>query len=466
MEGNINGDGAQRKRRRTGWDAPTSAPGVPAVASMPQPTAAAAAAAAAALTAQQAAMQAQILLAQQQALAHSMAVKQAAAAAAVAAAAAAAVRPALALPAPSPVAPAAAIAAATAAAAAAAAPVPAASSGPQRIECRLYVGSLHYSVTEADIRAIFGGFGSVTRVDMSFEPSTGRSKGYCFVEFADQVSVYAALDMNGADIAGRKIKVGRPSGVPGAPSAAQLVADATATMSAAGSTLPGQGTDGKSSSGAGGSGKALKSRYVCVRNVRREVDAGELQSIFAVFGAIKRCGFYGDDVTLLNPAPLAAAAAGAMPMFSPTLVVRNAVVEFASVAHAADSVKHMNGFLLAGQVLLADLVDEAIALKIAPKDAAADGAAGASSSSSSNGGLESKSRVVYLENVVSVEEAADPQLRREMGEEAEKYGPLDDVAIYIDPRRIVVIVLTYVLPDGASGAFRAMNGRFFGGKRF
>jgi hypothetical protein len=272
--------------------------------------------------------------------------------------------------------------------------------------------------------------------------------------------------------------------VPGAPSAAQLIADATATMLAAGSALPAPGPadgsngngngssgGGKSSSGAGGGGgKAPKSRFVCVRNVRREVDAGELQSIFAVFGTVKRCTFYGDDVTLLNPAPLASVATGAVPMFSPTLVVRNAVVEYASPAHAADSTRQMNGFLLAGQVLLVDLVDEATAHRIAPKDAAPD-AAGASSSSSSssssaaNGGMEGKSRVVFLENVVSVEEAADPQLRREMGEEAEKYGPLEDVAIYIDPRRIVVVVLTYVLPDGASAAYRAMNGRFFGGRK-
>ena len=463
MEGN--GDGA-RKRRRTGWDAPTSAPVLPPAA-LPTPALPSTAAATAA------AMQAQILLAQQQALAQTLAAKQAAAA----------VHPALAMggllvpqqqqafvapvlpPAPVP------------------APV-ASSSGPQRIECRLYVGSLHYSVTEADVRAIFGGFGTVTRIDMSYEPSTGRSKGYCFVEFADQVSVYAALDMNGADIAGRKIKVGRPSGVPGAPSAAQLIADATATMLAAGSALPAPGPadgsngngngssgGGKSSSGAGGGGgKAPKSRFVCVRNVRREVDAGELQSIFAVFGTVKRCTFYGDDVTLLNPAPLASVATGAVPMFSPTLVVRNAVVEYASPAHAADSARQMNGFLLAGQVLLVDLVDEATAHRIVPKDAAPD-AAGASSSSSSssssaaNGGMEGKSRVVFLENVVSVEEAADPQLRREMGEEAEKYGPLEDVAIYIDPRRIVVVVLTYVLPDGASAAYRAMNGRFFGGRK-
>jgi len=54
----------------------------------------------------------------------------------------------------------------------------------RKLACRLYVGSLHYDVTESDIRAIFSPFGAIAQVDMSFDANTGKSKGYCFVEFA------------------------------------------------------------------------------------------------------------------------------------------------------------------------------------------------------------------------------------------------------------------------------------------
>ena len=52
---------------------------------------------------------------------------------------------------------------------------PPAPTGPTRLDCRLYIGSLHYSITEADIRALFSGFGTVTRIDMSFEPTSGNT---------------------------------------------------------------------------------------------------------------------------------------------------------------------------------------------------------------------------------------------------------------------------------------------------
>ena len=47
---------------------------------------------------------------------------------------------------------------------------------------RIYVGSLHYDLTEPNIRAIFESFGPIRTVDMSWEPTTGKSKGFCFVE--------------------------------------------------------------------------------------------------------------------------------------------------------------------------------------------------------------------------------------------------------------------------------------------
>lgn len=47
---------------------------------------------------------------------------------------------------------------------------------------RLYVGSLHFNLTEADIRQVFEPFGDLDFVDLHRDPLTGRSKGYAFVQ--------------------------------------------------------------------------------------------------------------------------------------------------------------------------------------------------------------------------------------------------------------------------------------------
>ena len=75
--------------------------------------------------------------------------------------------------------------------------------------------------------------------------------------------------------------------------------------------------------------------------------------------------------------------------------------------------------------------------------------------------------IVHLETIVPVEEAGDPQLRREVGEEGERYGPLDDVQVFVDRSPqvpVVVVVLTYAEPEAATKAYEAMNGRYFGGR--
>lgn len=300
---------------------------------------------------------------------------------------------------------------------------------------------------------MFAGFGAITRVDMSYEPSTGKSKGYCFLEYADPMSVYAALEMNGFEIASRKIKVGRPSGVPGAPLTPQLIADAKVLLGlgTVSVSVPGPGVGDLAATAAPSSTKQppVKSKHVLVRNIRKDLEISEVESIFAVFGTIKHCVFsVGDDMTVLNPYPITSTG-----QVCPTLVVRTALVEFATVAVAAECIKTMNGFLLAGQTLLVDTVDEPRAAKILQKSPPPAPAAAATGS-----------RVVLLQNMVPPEEAADPQLKREVGEESQRFGALEDIEVYIDRHKVVVVVLTYAQAESARQAYEAMNGRYFGGR--
>lgn len=46
---------------------------------------------------------------------------------------------------------------------------------------RLYVGSLHFNITEDMLRGIFEPFGKIQSIQMIMDPETGRSKGYGFV---------------------------------------------------------------------------------------------------------------------------------------------------------------------------------------------------------------------------------------------------------------------------------------------
>ncbi|GLT86050.1 hypothetical protein SLE2022_042130 [Rubroshorea leprosula] len=72
---------------------------------------------------------------------------------------------------------------------------------------KLYVGNLHNSITEDQIRLVFEAFGTVELVQLPLDEA-GHCKGYCFVQFARLEDARSALTMNGeVQIAGRPIKV-------------------------------------------------------------------------------------------------------------------------------------------------------------------------------------------------------------------------------------------------------------------
>ncbi|XP_068646809.1 uncharacterized protein [Aristolochia californica] len=73
---------------------------------------------------------------------------------------------------------------------------------------RLYVGNLHFNITEEQLRQVFEPFGTVELVQLPLDPETGQCKGFGFVQFARLEDAKAAQSLNGQlDIAGRIIKV-------------------------------------------------------------------------------------------------------------------------------------------------------------------------------------------------------------------------------------------------------------------
>ncbi|EOX92355.1 Splicing factor isoform 1 [Theobroma cacao] len=77
------------------------------------------------------------------------------------------------------------------------------------VDRKLYVGNLHFNMTEMQLRQIFEPFGPVELVQLPLDLETGQCKGFGFVQFAQLEHAKAAQSaLNGKlEIAGRTIKV-------------------------------------------------------------------------------------------------------------------------------------------------------------------------------------------------------------------------------------------------------------------
>jgi len=72
----------------------------------------------------------------------------------------------------------------------------------------IYAGNLSYSTDNDSLRAAFEAFGDVQSASVITDRDTGRSKGFGFVEMADQAQAQAAIEgLNGKDLDGRTINV-------------------------------------------------------------------------------------------------------------------------------------------------------------------------------------------------------------------------------------------------------------------
>ena len=72
----------------------------------------------------------------------------------------------------------------------------------------IYVGNMAYSVTEDDLREAFAPFGTITSANLIMDKFSGRSKGFGFVEMADNSEADAAIKgLNGTDLQGRNLTV-------------------------------------------------------------------------------------------------------------------------------------------------------------------------------------------------------------------------------------------------------------------
>jgi RNA recognition motif-containing protein len=74
----------------------------------------------------------------------------------------------------------------------------------------IFVGSLPWSIEEADLRESFEVYGTVDSAKVVTDKFTGKSKGFGFVEMPnDDEALKAIEELNGASVQGRTIVVNK-----------------------------------------------------------------------------------------------------------------------------------------------------------------------------------------------------------------------------------------------------------------
>ena len=72
----------------------------------------------------------------------------------------------------------------------------------------IYVGNVPYSSTEEDLGNLFSEYGTVNSVKIIINKHTGRSKGFGFVEMAnDEEGDKAVAALDGFEVNGRNLRV-------------------------------------------------------------------------------------------------------------------------------------------------------------------------------------------------------------------------------------------------------------------
>jgi len=73
---------------------------------------------------------------------------------------------------------------------------------------KLYVGNLPKEVTDPQLNELAAPFGKLLSAVVATDRQTGGSKGFGFVEFAEEKEGHAAIEgLNGRDVNGQVLKV-------------------------------------------------------------------------------------------------------------------------------------------------------------------------------------------------------------------------------------------------------------------
>lgn len=315
---------------------------------------------------------------------------------------------------------------------------------------RIYVASVHQDLSDDDIKSVFEAFGKIKSCTLARDPTTGKHKGYGFIEYEKaQSSQDAVSSMNLFDLGGQYLRVGKavtppmplltpatPGGLP--PAAAVAAAAATAKITA------------------------------------QEAVAGA-----AVLGTLATPGLVSPALTLAQPlgalpqAVMAAQAPGVItgvtparppiPVTIPSVGVVNPILASPPTLGLLEPKKEKEEEELFPESERPEMLSEQEHMSI-------------SGSSARHMVMQKllrkqESTVMVLRNMVDPKDI-DDDLEGEVTEECGKFGAVNRVIIYQekqgeeeDAEIIVKIFVEFSMASETHKAIQALNGRWFAGRK-
>eukprot|EP00771_Trimastix_marina_P000372 gnl/Trimastix_PCT/1391.p1 GENE.gnl/Trimastix_PCT/1391~~gnl/Trimastix_PCT/1391.p1 ORF type:complete len:361 (-),score=69.11 gnl/Trimastix_PCT/1391:11-1093(-) len=312
---------------------------------------------------------------------------------------------------------------------------------------RIYVGSLHFDITDEVVKSFFLAFGPIRNVNLQRDSMTGKSKGFCFIDYVHPESAESALiNMNGFVFCGRPIKVGRPTVNPvqsmGGGSMQPMMLTPT-PLGALPGMMPAMRPPPAQSS----------ERRIYVGSIPWDLGDQEIRAVFEPFGPIRSCQLMPNPET------------GRHKGFG--------FIEFETVEQANNAIRAMNGFQLGGRTLR---VNHSVAAgtpvsQLPPPQPIGMGLPSMPQMPQMPSApaptpvhlLGEPSRVVVLRNMVGPSDV-DDRLEGEVTEECGRYGTVERVLVYQVSDAAVNIYVVFTNMADAQRAITSLDQRWFGGR--
>uniref|UniRef100_A0A8C9SCA6 Poly-U binding splicing factor a n=2 Tax=Scleropages formosus TaxID=113540 RepID=A0A8C9SCA6_SCLFO len=322
---------------------------------------------------------------------------------------------------------------------------------------RIYVASVHPDLSDEDIKSVFEAFGRIKSCTLARDPTTGKHKGYGFIEYDKAQSAQDAVSsMNLFDLGGQYLRVGKavtppmplltpatPGGLP--PAAAVAAAAATAKITAQVANCP----DFEAVAGASVLG-ALAAPALTLS-----------QQLGALPQAVMAAQAPG-VITGVTPARPALPVLPQVGLVNPVLA-SPPVLSAAAVAAAQEAKKEKEEEEASQDGTGQEMLSEQEHMSI-------------SGSSARHMVMQKllrkqESTVMVLRNMVGPEDI-DDDLEGEVTEECGKFGAVNRVIIYQekqgeeeDAEVIVKIFVEFSMASEMNKAIQALNNRWFGGRK-
>uniref|UniRef100_A0A3B4U6R4 Poly-U binding splicing factor b n=1 Tax=Seriola dumerili TaxID=41447 RepID=A0A3B4U6R4_SERDU len=292
---------------------------------------------------------------------------------------------------------------------------------------RIYVASVHPDLSDDDIKSVFEAFGRIKSCTLARDPTTGRHRGFGFIEYEKpQSALDAVSSMNLFDLGGQYLRVGKavtppmplltpttPGGLP--PAAAVAAAAATAKITAQ------EAVAGASVLGALAAPQLLGQQM----GIPQAVMAAQAPGVITVL----------PQVGLVNPV-----------LASPPVLSNQAGGSNQQEKKEEKEEMLQDG---TGQEMLSDQEHMSI----------------------SGSSARHMSTVMVLRNMVGPEDI-DDDLEGEVTEECGKFGSVNRVIIYQEKQGeeedadiIVKIFVEFSMASEMNKAIQALNDRWFGGRK-